>query len=181
MHFFNLLTSPELPDELGTLLPECRERRYPPAVALAMFLGQVSSADGSCQNAVNEAVVSRLLSGPQVQSTTTGAYRMTRERLPQEMVRGVGALCGSSARCAHPGAWRWRGRPVKWVDDSATLMADTVQNQKAFPQHSQQERGAGFSIARLVGGPPRTTERCSMWRWTRTKARERVSMVCSSP
>ena len=88
MHFFNLLTSPELPDELGTLLPECRERRYPPAVALAMFLGQVSSADGSCQNAVNEAVVSRLLSGPQVQSTTTGAYRMTRERLPQEMVRG---------------------------------------------------------------------------------------------
>ena len=76
MHFFNLLTSPELPDELGTLLPECRERRYPPAVALAMFLGQVSSADGSCQNAVNEAVVSRLLSGPQVQSTATGAYRI---------------------------------------------------------------------------------------------------------
>lgn len=55
MHFFNLLTSPELLDELEALLPEHRERRYPPTVALAMFLGQVLSADGSCQNAVSEA------------------------------------------------------------------------------------------------------------------------------
>ena len=34
----------------------------------------------------------------------------------------------AAALDAHtPALWRWRGRPVKWVDDSATLMADTVQ------------------------------------------------------
>lgn len=44
MHFFNPLTSPEPLDELEALLPEYRERRYPPTATLAMFLWQVSSA-----------------------------------------------------------------------------------------------------------------------------------------
>ena len=58
-----MLTGPELLGRLEALLPEYRERKYPPTVTLAMFLGQVLSADGSCQNAVNEAVVSQLLRG----------------------------------------------------------------------------------------------------------------------
>lgn len=62
-HFFNLLTSPQLLERVETHLPEHRERKFPPTVALAMFLGQVMSADGSCQNAVDEALVERLLSG----------------------------------------------------------------------------------------------------------------------
>jgi len=53
MVFFNLLTSPQLLEPLEGLLPEFRERLYPPTVTLAMFLGQVLSSDGSCQNAVN--------------------------------------------------------------------------------------------------------------------------------
>src|SRR5450759_4652062 len=48
MDFFNLITGPELLEPLEALLPEYRERKYPPTVALAMFLGQVLSADGSC-------------------------------------------------------------------------------------------------------------------------------------
>ncbi|EQD46982.1 hypothetical protein B2A_08640, partial [mine drainage metagenome] len=52
MSFFNLVTGPDLLGELEALLPEYRERKYPPTVTLAMFLGQVLSADGSCQNAV---------------------------------------------------------------------------------------------------------------------------------
>ena len=55
MDFFNLITGPGLLEPLEALLPEYRERKYPPTVILAMFLGQVLRADGSCQNAVNEA------------------------------------------------------------------------------------------------------------------------------
>lgn len=151
MHFFNLLTSPELLDELEALLPEHRERRYPPTVTLAMFLGQVLSADGSCQNAVDEAVVSRLLNGLQAQSAATGGYCMARQRLPQPMVQGLARGVAAGLESRTPSRWRWRGRRVKLVDGSTTLMADTPQNQAAFPQHGQQERGAGFPIARLVG------------------------------
>src|SRR5690349_1742082 len=69
MVFFNLLTSPQLLEPLEGLLPEFRERLYPPTVTLSMFLGQVLSADGSCQKTVNEAIVNRVLSGLPAGST----------------------------------------------------------------------------------------------------------------
>jgi len=151
MQFFNLLTSPELLDELEALLPEHRERKYPPTVALSMFLGQVLSTDGACQNAVNGAVVNRLLSGLPAESAATGAYCMARQRLPQPLVRELARRVAAGMDRRTPAQWRWRGRPVKLVDGSTTLMADTPANPSRFPQHGQQESGAGFPIARLVG------------------------------
>ena len=59
--FFNLLTSPQLLDQVESLLPEHRERLYPPTETLSMFLSQALSADRSCQRAVNEAAVKRLV------------------------------------------------------------------------------------------------------------------------
>lgn len=51
--FFNLLTAPELLQMTESLLPEHRERLYPPTLAPSMFMGQVLSEDGSCQKAVD--------------------------------------------------------------------------------------------------------------------------------
>ncbi len=59
-HFFNLLTGPRMLEAVEAQLPEHRERQFPPTLTLAMFLGQLMSADGSCQKAVNEASVARL-------------------------------------------------------------------------------------------------------------------------
>ena len=42
---FNLLTSPQLLDSVEELLPEHRERLYPPTETLSMFLSQALSAD----------------------------------------------------------------------------------------------------------------------------------------
>ena len=53
VEFFNVLTSPELLQTTEALLPEHRERLYPPTVALSMFMRQALEADGSCQKAVN--------------------------------------------------------------------------------------------------------------------------------
>lgn len=41
VEFFNVLTSPELLATTEALLPEHRERLYPPTVALSMFMRQV--------------------------------------------------------------------------------------------------------------------------------------------
>lgn len=95
MSFFNLVTGPDLLGELEALLPEYRERKYPPTVTLAMFLGQVLSADGSCQNAVNEAMVSRLLSGVEPGSANTGSYSDARKRLPGELVQELARVRGN--------------------------------------------------------------------------------------
>ncbi|OGI40899.1 MAG: hypothetical protein A2140_08105 [Candidatus Muproteobacteria bacterium RBG_16_62_13] len=61
--FFNLLTSPELLDQVESLLPEHRERLFPPTETLSMFLSQALSADRSCQRVVNETAVKRLIGG----------------------------------------------------------------------------------------------------------------------
>lgn len=100
------------------MLPEYRERKYPPTVALAVFLGPVLSADGSCQIAVNEAMVNQLLRGMEPGSANTGSYSDARKRLPrelaQELARSIATLMGTrtSAR------WTWRGRRdhlVQWA------------------------------------------------------------------
>jgi len=56
--FFNLLTGPDLLDPVESLLPEHRERLFPPTETLSMFLAQAMSADRSCQQAVDEAAIS---------------------------------------------------------------------------------------------------------------------------
>lgn len=150
MDFFNLITGPDLLEPLEALLPEYRERKYPPAVALAMFLGQVLRADGSCQNAVNEAIVNQLLSGVAAASANTGGYCLARQRLPTAMVRELARQSGSLLNQHTPQGWLWRGRHVKLTDGTTTLMPDTPENQRTFPQHGGQECGAGFPLARLV-------------------------------
>ena len=87
--FFNLLTSTELLSVVEDQLPEHLERHYPPTLTLSMFLGQVMSADGSCQNAVNEHNVNRVVNGLPALSSETGGYCTARKRLPLGLVRAL--------------------------------------------------------------------------------------------
>jgi hypothetical protein len=70
--FFNLLTGPDLLDTVEALLPDHRERLFPPTETLSMFLAQALSADRSCQRAVNDTAIKRLAGGLPVCSTHTG-------------------------------------------------------------------------------------------------------------
>ena len=148
--FFNLLTSPQLLESVEMQLPEHRERTYPPTVTLAMFLGQVMSSDRSCQNAVNQSNVSRLLSGLSVNGASTGGYCLARQRLPLEMVKSLTRQTSELISSVTPRKWLWRGRHVKQVDGSTILMPDSEDNQTHYPQHGQQSDGVGFPLARLV-------------------------------
>lgn len=58
--WFNVLTGPELFEQTESLLPQHRERLFPPTETLSMFVAQALSADRSCQNVVNETAVRRV-------------------------------------------------------------------------------------------------------------------------
>jgi hypothetical protein len=150
VEFFNVLTSPELLQTTEALLPEHRERLYPPTVTLSMFMRQVLEADGSCQKAVNGWAAQRAADGLRACSVRTGGYCRARQRLPLEMVstlaRQTGRLLGQKAR-PH---WLWRGRAVKLVDGTGLSMPDTHENQAVYPQPNTQAPGVGFPLARLV-------------------------------
>lgn len=150
VEFFNLLTSAELLETTEALLPEHRERLYPPTVTLAMFMRQVLEADGSCQKAVNGWAAQRAADGLSACSVRTGGYCRARQRLPLEMVSALTRQTGRLLSQKAPSQWLWRGRAVKLVDGTGLSMPDTAQNQAAYPQPSSQAAGVGFPLARLV-------------------------------
>jgi len=149
--FFNMLTSPELLDQVEVLLPDHRERLYPPTETLSMFLAQALSTDRSCQRAVNDAAIKRLAGGMTGCSTHTGAYCRARQRLPVEMVSTLVHKSGQLMTEMALDAWHWQGRPVRLVDGTTVSMPDTSANQVAYPQSRSQEPGLGNPLCRMVG------------------------------
>jgi hypothetical protein len=150
VEFFNVLTSPELLQTTEALLPEHRERLYPPTVTLSMFMRQALEADGSCQKAVNGWAAQRAADGLSACSVRTGGYCRARQRLPLEMVSALTCQTGSMLSQKARTQWLWRGRTVKLVDGTGLSMPDTPENQAVYPQPSTQAPGVGFPLARLV-------------------------------
>ena len=150
VEFFNVLTSPELLATTEALLPEHRERLYPPTVALSMFMRQVLEADGSCQKAVNGWAAQRAADGLSPCSVRTGGFCRARQRLPLEMVSALTRETGRLLSDKAPAQWLWRGRAVKLVDGTGISMPDTPGNQALYPQPNTQAPGVGFPLARLV-------------------------------
>ena len=148
--FFNVLTSAPLLDKVESLLPKHRERLFPPTETLSMFIAQALNTDRSCQKAVDETAVKRLRGGLPLCSTHTGAYCRARTRLPLDMVSSLARHTGREIAASAPGAWQWRGRPVRLVDGTTVTLPDTSANQ-AYPQSHNQKPGLGFPLCRIVG------------------------------
>ena len=145
-----MLTSPEMLETTERLMPEHRERLYPPTVALSMFMRQALETDHSCQKAVNGWAAQRVADGLKPMSVRTGGYCRARGRLPLAMVEGLARETGRQLNALAAPSWRWRGRPVKLVDGTGISMPDTEENQASYPQPSTQAAGVGFPLARLV-------------------------------
>jgi hypothetical protein len=149
--FFNVLTSPELLSQMDDLLPEHRERCYPPTETLSMFLAQALSVDRSCQHAVNQAVVRRITEGLSPISVATGAYCKARKRLPLSMITELVHATGTLIEQRVPNAWRWKEKTIYLIDGTTLTMPDTEENQAQYPQQGGQKAELGFPICRLLG------------------------------
>ena len=130
--FFNLLTSSELLSTVEEFLPEHRERLYPPTETLSMFLAQALNEDRSCQKAVNDAAIQRMVSGLSASSTATGSYCKARQRLPLTMISELVCQTGELMNSQIPEQWRWQGRRVHLIDGTTVTMPDTEENQAAI-------------------------------------------------
>jgi hypothetical protein len=147
---FNLLTSPQLLDQVEELLPSHRERLFPPTETLSMFLAQSLSADGSCRQVVNDAMVKRVIGGLAPGNTNTGGYCKARARLPLTMVSTLALHVGEIVADGAASSWHWRGRQVRLVDGTTVTLPDTKENQATYPQPGSQKAGLGFPMCRLV-------------------------------
>ena len=136
--FFDLLTRPELLDTVEELLPEHRERRFPPTRTLSLFLAQAMSDDGSCQRVLNELAVRCIDTPPP--SPSTGSYCQARGRLPLELPRR-----------RRPGPVRGRAEAL---DRWPTAHAGLARQPEPLPAVRQPGR-IGFPCARGRGSADR--------------------------
>ena len=149
--FFDLLTRPELLDTVEALLPEHRERRFPPTRTLSLFLAQAMSDDGSCQRVLNELAVRCIAADTPPPSPSTGSYCQARGRLPLELPRTLCRHVGQALSEAAPRRWSWRDRRVFVADGTRVSMPDSPDNQSRYPQSASQAEGIGFPCARVTG------------------------------
>jgi hypothetical protein len=127
-----------------------RERVFTPVTTVWVLLSQVTSADGSCREAVMRLLAWRASRGEKPCAPGTGSYCKARKRLPEKILSQL--TQGTAARITQetPVKWRWHGREVKVVDGTTLSMPDTPANQRAYPQPSTQKPGLGFPLVRLV-------------------------------
>ena len=128
-----------------------RARLFPPYGTFWTFLRQVLRPEGSCRDAVTRWRAFQVAQGPSPCSPNTGSCCTARARLPEAVVACLAQEVGQRLGHRVPGHWRWKGRTVKLVDGSTVSMPDTPANQEEYPQHTQQQRGLGFPIARILG------------------------------
>ena len=121
-----------------------RERAYGPLRTLLLFIGQVMSADHSCQDAVARGVSEQVGCGQAPSSPNTGPYCKARQRLPLGLVQRLCRAVAERLSQQQMAQWKWRGRDVKLVDGTTVSMPDTADNHEHFPRSKGQKRGCAF-------------------------------------
>jgi Transposase DDE domain len=123
---------------------------YTPWVTFWAFFWQRLSADRSCRAALKRLSAWMATRGQKLDDADTSPYCKARARLPESALKRLMRRLGIQVHQQAPEDWLWCGRRVKLVDGSTAIMADTLANQKAYPQLSSQKPGLGFPIARFV-------------------------------
>ena len=123
---------------------------YNTVTTLWAFLSQTLS-DGktrSCSAAVARIIAFAMSVGKTPPSTNTGDYCAARTKLSVDAIRELQMLVDKNTKVAVPEKWLFNGRHAKLVDGFTATMADTPENQAAFPQHRKQKPGVGFLMMR---------------------------------
>jgi hypothetical protein len=126
-----------------------RKRSWPPLVTLCAFLQQVLNPEQPCREVVRASNAARYTRRRKRVSGNTSAYCQARQRLTPSQLSGVWGHLATRMEDA-PSLDLWKGRRVGVVDGTGLSMPDTHANQRRFPQPSEQAKGCGFPVVKLV-------------------------------
>ncbi len=127
-------------------------RTYTTAIVLWAFLSQKlrDGKEASCQSAVSRIDSHLLMTIGCGVDANTRDYCRARNKLPEgalhELACDIARECQQQCSQQH----MFHGRHAKLIDGSTFMMADTPENQAAYPQNPAQKPGIGFPIARFA-------------------------------
>jgi hypothetical protein len=125
-------------------------RVYNTSVTLWVFLSQVMSIHHGCVSAVAKLIAYLAATNQRTCSPKTGAYCIARDKLDEDSMHRLVKASGQAIEAKCPDSWLWLGHQVITADGATVTMADTADNQAAYPQLSSQAPGCGFPIVRVV-------------------------------
>jgi hypothetical protein len=139
-------------EEEDAVFAQGEEDVYTPAITLWAFLSQVmfKGEQRSCAAAVARVVVLCVALGRGACSDNTSAYCRARAKIPTLIIRRLAADVAHGCERQIPTGWLWKKRHAYLVDGTTASMADTLENQAAYPQPPCQAEGVGFPLARMV-------------------------------
>ena len=151
--FANVLSAADVEQafaEAGVAFGSSKRSVFTPALTVWAFLSQVVQPAKSCSAAVLRVATLLVALGGGSCAYDTAAYCRARAKLPAVVIRKLALQVGRRLEEAVPEDWLWQERHVLLVDGTTMTMADTKENQEAFPQPSSQKPGLGFPMIRMV-------------------------------
>jgi hypothetical protein len=114
------------------------------------FVWQVLDPKRSCRAVVRQLQALFTLKQAGNLDGSTSAYCQARSRLPADALKKAWQAAAAKADSLVKGLGQLAGRPLKVADGSTLLLADTPDNQKAYPQMAGQKPGCGFPLMKVV-------------------------------
>jgi hypothetical protein len=138
-----------------TFLPDAasdqRKRVFTSEVVFWAWMSQVLSFNSSCSDAVGRVQAWRLQAKLSAISSKTTAYCNARIRLSLTFIQTVSSQVLSVLNRRVQTKDLWNGFIVKSVDGSSVQLMDTEENQKEFPQPTNQKKHCGFPVMKFLG------------------------------
>lgn len=142
-----------MPDELlPRPVSNTRRRPFSQAVVFWLFLSQCLTRTQPCREAVRKLLAWLTLCRRPAISENTSAYCQARQnKLSEDLLKDIQQQLVTRVEAQTPATYLWRGRRVGVVDGSTLSMPDTPLNQARYPQPSEQKKGCGFPVMKIVG------------------------------
>jgi hypothetical protein len=142
-----------MPDELRPRSVSHRRcRPFTQAVVFWLFLSQCLTRTQPCREAVRKLMAWLYLCRRPPISENTSAYCQARKnQIPEDFLKTIHQQIAWRVESKAPATYQWHGRRVGVVDGSTLSMPDTRLNQAAYPQPSEQKKGCGFPVMKIVG------------------------------
>ena len=145
-----------LPDNVLDVAPKgvnSRVRALPPEVTFWAFVSQALNPGSGCREVVRKIEAwQRWQQLHAAKQASAGAYCQARQRLSLDLLMLIRRHLALRMDRNVLKKEEWlKGRAVKIVDGTTLSMPDTPENQKEWPQPSNQKTGCGFPLMKLVG------------------------------
>lgn len=147
--FAEILTAQQVEEAVERTGISYRRQLFTPAIVLWAWIWQVL-ANKTCQAVASKVLAFMVSIQHPVRSVCESTYCKARQRLPESVPEELTRQIARTTAAQVPPEQLWRGRVVKIIDASSTILPDTPDNQEVYPQSSRQQPGCGFPLLRFA-------------------------------